>query len=179
MEDQREHRQPGPIGPPPTPAPSPSPPNVPGPVPWMCTDPISEVPTVRGATSPRECGVTPAWPVGEPARQPPPKRKSRPATHPDVRVLLMSRHSAAPEEAHRAHERGYTVIEEPFTPEQLCRELRGLLASPHNDSRAELRLVGQDRLIPSGGDVLAVVRRTRTDTQGDPDGANRTSKLRR
>jgi CheY-like chemotaxis protein len=59
---------------------------------------------------------------------------------PDLRVLLMSRHSAGPDQAHRAGERGYAMIEEPFTPEQLCRELRDLLAS---DSRSQLRLVGQ------------------------------------
>jgi DNA-binding response OmpR family regulator len=96
---------------------------------------------------------------------------------PDLRVLLMSRHG--PEEAHRAHERGYAVIEEPFTPEQLCRELRGLLASPHNDRCAELRLVGQDRLLPREDEALAMAPGTRTDTQGDPDGTNPTSKLRR
>lgn len=49
---------------------------------------------------------------------------------PEVRVLLMWRHFEGPEEAHRAYERGYAGIEEPFTPEQLCRRLTGLLASP-------------------------------------------------
>jgi two-component system cell cycle sensor histidine kinase/response regulator CckA len=49
---------------------------------------------------------------------------------PEVRVLLMWRHFAGPEEAHRAYARGYAVIEEPFTPEELCRRLTGLLALP-------------------------------------------------
>lgn len=49
---------------------------------------------------------------------------------PEVRVLLMWRHFEGPEEAHRAYEHGYAGIEEPFTPEQLCRRLTGLLASP-------------------------------------------------
>lgn len=49
---------------------------------------------------------------------------------PDVRVLLMWRHFEGPEEAHRAYEHGYAVIEEPFTPEELCRRLTGLLAAP-------------------------------------------------
>ena len=49
---------------------------------------------------------------------------------PEVRVLLMWRHFEGPEEAHRAYERGYAVIEEPFTPEELCRRLTGLLALP-------------------------------------------------
>jgi two-component system cell cycle sensor histidine kinase/response regulator CckA len=49
---------------------------------------------------------------------------------PDVRVLLMWRHFEGPEAAHRAYEHGYAGIEEPFTPEQLCCRLTGLLASP-------------------------------------------------
>jgi len=49
---------------------------------------------------------------------------------PGVRVLLMWRHFEGPEEAQRAYEHGYAGIEEPFTPEQLCRRLAGLLASP-------------------------------------------------
>jgi DNA-binding response OmpR family regulator len=48
---------------------------------------------------------------------------------PEVQVLLMWRHFERSEEAHRAYERGYAGIEEPFTPEQLCRRLTGLLAS--------------------------------------------------
>jgi len=49
---------------------------------------------------------------------------------PEVRVLLMWRHFAGPEEAHRAYGRDYAVIEEPFTPEELCRRLTGLVALP-------------------------------------------------
>ena len=49
---------------------------------------------------------------------------------PEVRVLLMWRHFEGPEEAQRAYEHGYAGIEEPFTPEQLCRRLTGLLAAP-------------------------------------------------
>jgi DNA-binding response OmpR family regulator len=48
---------------------------------------------------------------------------------PEVQVLLMWRHFERSEEAHRAYERGYAGIEEPFTAEQLCRRLTGLLAS--------------------------------------------------
>jgi DNA-binding response OmpR family regulator len=75
---------------------------------------------------------------------------------PEVRVLLMWRHFEGPEEAHRAYEHGYAVIEEPFTPEELCRRLTGLLASPRNDACAELRLDGEDRLIPREDEVLAI-----------------------
>ena len=57
--------------------------------------------------------------------------------HPDVRVLLMWRHVEEIEEAQHAVERGYAVIEEPFTPEELCSRLTKLLASPRNDTRAE------------------------------------------
>jgi CheY-like chemotaxis protein len=74
---------------------------------------------------------------------------------PEVRVLLMGRH-LGPEEAHRAYERGYAVIEEPFTPEQLCHRLTGLLGSPRNDTGAEPRLVAGDRLIPREDQVLAI-----------------------
>jgi CheY-like chemotaxis protein len=49
---------------------------------------------------------------------------------PEVRVLLMWRQVQGPEEAQRADENGYAGIAEPFTPEQLCRRLTGLLASP-------------------------------------------------
>jgi CheY-like chemotaxis protein len=49
---------------------------------------------------------------------------------PEVRVLLMWRHFEGPDEARRAYARGYAVIEEPFTPEELCRRLTGLLALP-------------------------------------------------
>jgi two-component system, cell cycle response regulator CpdR len=59
---------------------------------------------------------------------------------PDVRVLLMWRSFAGPDEARRAYGRGYAVIEEPFTPEELCGRLLGLLTSPRGDARAELRL---------------------------------------
>ena len=75
---------------------------------------------------------------------------------PEVRVLLMWHHFEGPEEAHRAYGRGYAVIEEPFTPEELCRRLTGLLALPRNDACANLRLDGEDRLAPSEGEVLAI-----------------------
>jgi DNA-binding response OmpR family regulator len=75
---------------------------------------------------------------------------------PEVRVLLMWRHFEGPEEAHRAYARGYAVIEEPFTPEELCRRLTGLLASSRNEACAEPRLDGQDRLIPRECEVLAI-----------------------
>ena len=56
---------------------------------------------------------------------------------PEVRVLLMWRHFAGPEAACRAYDRGYAVIEEPFTPEELCRRLMGLLGSSRNEACAE------------------------------------------
>ena len=54
-------------------------------------------------------------------------RRSRP----EIGVLMMCRHSASPEEARIVLERGFPVIEEPFTPEDVCRRLTGLLASRH------------------------------------------------
>jgi CheY-like chemotaxis protein len=72
---------------------------------------------------------------------------------PDIRVLLMWRPFEGPEEAHRAYERGYAVIEEPFTPEELCSRLSGLLVSPRNDACAELQL--DDCLIPREDEVFA------------------------
>ncbi len=51
---------------------------------------------------------------------------------PEIGVLVMCRHSASPEEARIVLERGYPVIEEPFTPEDLCRRLTGVLASRPN-----------------------------------------------
>jgi DNA-binding response OmpR family regulator len=75
---------------------------------------------------------------------------------PEVRVLLMWRHFEGPEEAHRAYARGYAVIEEPFTPEELCRRLSGLLASPRNDACAEPWLDGEDRVIRREDEVLAI-----------------------
>jgi DNA-binding response OmpR family regulator len=74
----------------------------------------------------------------------------------EVRVLLMWRHFEGPEEAHRAYEHGYAVIEEPFTPEELCRRLTGLLGSPRNDACAEPRLAAKDHLIPREDQVLAI-----------------------
>jgi DNA-binding response OmpR family regulator len=49
---------------------------------------------------------------------------------PEVRVLLMRHHCEGPVDERRDYERGYAGIEEPFTPEQLCGRLAGLLASP-------------------------------------------------
>jgi DNA-binding response OmpR family regulator len=75
---------------------------------------------------------------------------------PEVQVLLMWRHLEEPEEAHRAYERGYAVIEEPFTPQALCRRLTGLLASSRNDACPEARRDGEDRLILREDEVLAI-----------------------
>lgn len=69
---------------------------------------------------------------------------------PDVRVLLMWRPFAGPDEARRAYGRGYAVIEEPFTPDELCGRLLGLLASPRTEAHAELRLVGET-VLPARG----------------------------
>jgi hypothetical protein len=48
------------------------------------------------------------------------------------------------------------MIEEPFTPEELCRRLTDFLASPRNDACAEPWLDGEDRLIPREDEVLAI-----------------------
>ena len=74
---------------------------------------------------------------------------------PEIRVLLMCRHFAGLDEARGAHGRGYPVIEEPFTPEELCRRLTGLLASQRNDFCAE-QLDGEDRLTLRGCEVFAI-----------------------
>jgi len=74
---------------------------------------------------------------------------------PEIRALLMCRHFAGPDEARGARERGYPVIEEPFTSEELCRRLTGLLASPRNDSCAE-SLDAEDRLTLYECEILAI-----------------------
>jgi len=74
---------------------------------------------------------------------------------PEIRVLLMSRHFAGLDEARGARGRGYSVIEEPFTPEELCRRLTGLLASPRNDFCAE-QLDAGDHLILRECEVFAI-----------------------
>ena len=48
---------------------------------------------------------------------------------PGIGVLLMCRRFANLEEADRARARGYPLIEEPFTPEQLCRRLMDVLST--------------------------------------------------
>jgi DNA-binding response OmpR family regulator len=74
---------------------------------------------------------------------------------PEIRVLLMCRHFAGPDAARGARERGYPVIEEPFTPEELCRRVTALLASPRNDACAE-RLDAEDRITICEREVLAI-----------------------
>jgi DNA-binding response OmpR family regulator len=69
---------------------------------------------------------------------------------PEVRVLLMWHRFEGPEEARRAYERNYAVIEEPFTPEELCGRLLGLLTSPRADTRAELGLESKT-VLPARG----------------------------
>lgn len=98
----------------------------PVPIPWVSADGVSgdalcqasqlEDALVACADMKRMCGFELARRVSH--------------MRPEVRVLLMWRPFEGPEEAHRAHERGYAGIEEPFTPEQLCRRLTGLLAFP-------------------------------------------------
>lgn len=61
---------------------------------------------------------------------------------PEIGVLLMCRRFASPEEIHSALEHGYTLIEEPFTPEQLCRRLMSVHASRH---------------VPSAGAAISVI----------------------
>jgi DNA-binding response OmpR family regulator len=48
---------------------------------------------------------------------------------PEIGVLMMCRRSASPQDARIVLERGFPVIEEPFTPEDLCRRLTGVLAA--------------------------------------------------
>jgi CheY-like chemotaxis protein len=55
---------------------------------------------------------------------------------PEIGVLLMCTHFASPEETHRALEHRYALIEEPFTPEQLCRRLIGVVAPSRHIPRA-------------------------------------------
>jgi CheY-like chemotaxis protein len=74
----------------------------------------------------------------------------------EIRALLMWRHFERSDEAHLAYERGYAVIEEPFTPEELCRQVAELLASPRNDACTEPGLDSEDRLIPREDEVLAI-----------------------
>ncbi len=73
---------------------------------------------------------------------------------PAVRVLLMWRCLERPEDARRAYERGYAVIPEPFTPEELCRRLTDLLGSSRSGTGAQVRLDGEDRLLPPEDEVL-------------------------
>jgi DNA-binding NtrC family response regulator len=89
---------------------------------------------------------------------------------PEARVLLMWRHFAGRKEAPRAHGRGYGLIEEPFTLDELSRRLWGrryaLIEEPF--ASEELchrlaRLLGATQRdpdagnppIPSEGEVLA------------------------
>jgi DNA-binding response OmpR family regulator len=65
-------------------------------------------------------------------------RRTRRA-RPEIAVLLMCRSIASPEESHRALEGGYTLIEEPFTPEQLCRRLLSVLGFARDCDRVSVR----------------------------------------
>jgi DNA-binding response OmpR family regulator len=58
---------------------------------------------------------------------------------PEIGVLMMCRRSASPQDARIVLERGFPVIEEPFTPEDLCRRLTGVLASRANPVGATQR----------------------------------------
>jgi hypothetical protein len=55
-----------------------------------------------------------------------------------------------------ALKRDHAVIEEPFTPEELCRRPKGLLGSPRNAACAEPRLGGEDRLILRQDEVFDI-----------------------
>jgi DNA-binding response OmpR family regulator len=57
-------------------------------------------------------------------------------TTPEIGVLLMCTRLASPEVAQRALEQGYALIEEPFTAEELCLRLSGVLGSPQHSPRA-------------------------------------------
>jgi len=75
---------------------------------------------------------------------------------PEVRGLFMWRHFVGPEVAHRVYEHGYAVIEEPFTPEELCRRLTGLLTFPRNEACADSRFEGKDPLVVCEDEALAI-----------------------
>jgi hypothetical protein len=62
----------------------------------------------------------------------------------------MSR-SLGSDEAHCARDRGYAVIEQPFTPEQLCERLTGLLGSPDTEAWTEPRSDGQEPIARENG----------------------------
>jgi DNA-binding response OmpR family regulator len=55
------------------------------------------------------------------------------SARPEVSVLLMSRSFTSPEHAQNPSERGFPVIEEPFTPEQLTRRLAEVLAATRRE----------------------------------------------
>jgi DNA-binding response OmpR family regulator len=76
--------------------------------------------------------------------------------HPAVRVLLMWGRLERPDEARRAYARGYAVIQEPFTPEELCRRLTSLLGSAGSDACTHTRPDGADRLMPREGEALPI-----------------------
>jgi DNA-binding response OmpR family regulator len=76
--------------------------------------------------------------------------------HPTVRVLLMWRRLERPEEARRAYACGYAVIQEPFTPEELCRRLTGLLGSAGSGACTQTRPDGEHRLMPHEGEALPI-----------------------
>ena len=57
---------------------------------------------------------------------------------PEIGVLMMCPYSASPEDAWIVLARGFAMIEEPFTPEDLCRRLTGVLASrPSTDGASQ------------------------------------------
>jgi DNA-binding response OmpR family regulator len=51
------------------------------------------------------------------------------SARPEISVLLMCRSFTSPEHADSSFERGFPVIEEPFTPEQLTRRLAEVIAA--------------------------------------------------
>jgi DNA-binding response OmpR family regulator len=58
---------------------------------------------------------------------------------PEIAVLLMCRSFTSAEHADSHLERGFSVIEEPFTPEHLTRRLVEVLAASRDDDRPESR----------------------------------------
>jgi DNA-binding response OmpR family regulator len=59
------------------------------------------------------------------------------SARPEIAVLLMGRSLTSPERADPPFERGFPVIEEPFTPEQLTRRLLEVLAASRSKDCSE------------------------------------------
>jgi DNA-binding response OmpR family regulator len=78
------------------------------------------------------------------------------ADGPSGEALCRASRLERPEEARRAYACGYAVIQEPFTPEELCRRLTGLLGSAGSGACTHTRPDGEHRLMPHEGEALPI-----------------------